>query len=96
MPLNHCSDLSSYSFLFLKGLCPGTFLLFSLYFAYKGLKIWMSCLSSPDSLLSHLAESFFPTSSLQGRRMGVGLGVPVDFPSIGNVALTSFHSDVSD
>lgn len=76
VPLNHCSDLSSYSFLFLKGLCPGTFLLFSLYFAYKGLlKSWMSCLRLPPySLLSHLAESFLPASSDGGRSVCVGGG----------------------
>lgn len=93
VPLNHGSDLSCYSFLFLKGLWPGT-LLFSLYFAYKGLlKSWMSCLPlPPDSLLSHLAESFLPTLSDGGRRVCVGGGGPGGFPPRGTVAPISFHS----
>lgn len=75
-PWHHCADLSSHSFLFLEGLCPGTFLLFSLCFACKGLlKSWMSCLHpSPDPLRSHLAESFTPASSDGGRSVGVGWG----------------------
>lgn len=68
IPLNHCSDLSSYSFVFLKGPCPGTFLLFSLDFAYKSLL--QSCCSPhppPRFPLSHLAKSFL---SLEFIRLG--------------------------
>lgn len=65
IPLNHYSDLSYYSFVFLKGQCPGTFLLFALYFACKSLlESWLSCFPLLR-VLSCLAESFLPTSSMR-------------------------------
>lgn len=72
IPLNHYSDLSYYSFVFLKGQCPGTFLLFALYFACKSLlESWMGCLPLLR-VLSCLAESFLPTSSDEGGSVCVG------------------------
>lgn len=69
IPLNRCSDLSSYSVLFLKGLCPGTFLLFSLYFAYKGLlKSWMSCVSALQILCFLTWHNHFSQLHHTGKR----------------------------
>lgn len=78
MPLKHCSDLSSYSALFLKGLCPGTFCWFHFTLPIKVLKA--SGLPFPLHILCSLIwpNHFFPTLSLQG----MGVGAPVDFPSI--------------
>lgn len=94
IPLNYCSDLSSYSFVFLKGPCPGTFLLFSLDFAYK--RLLQSCCSPhppPRFPLSHLAKSFLSLSSSSdwGRVCVLGSGGGHTICREGGISLFSFH-----
>ena len=86
----------SYSFVFLQGQCPGTFLLFSLYFACKSLlESWMSCFPLLQVLSFSFGGIISPNFIRRGRECvcwGMGVGMPVGFPSTGTVALVSFHS----
>lgn len=76
-------------FCFLKDCVQELFCCFHLTLPVKVfLKAGWAAFPSAYSLFFHLAKSFFSQLlSLRGR----GMGIPVDFPSIGNVALTSFH-----
>lgn len=93
IPWNHNSDLSSYSFLFLKGLCPGTLLLFSLYFAYKGLlKSWISCVPPPQILCSLTWKNHCPRSIRWGREYVWWGGGASYFPTWRECGTNCVHS----
>lgn len=91
-PWSRGPDLSSYSFLFLKGLCPGTFLLFSLSLACNGLKSWRSCFLPPrPSALCYWRDRHRLRPWAGVRVVGMEAGCRLSAPPR-EVALISFHS----